>query len=73
MEWKTYKDSAAAAAAVCDVKSELPVETEILIPDYLPPVFKVVKCFADLVVVQAVTTAAPGSPKELLFEVPEYP
>ena len=58
MEWKTYKDSAAAAAAVCDVKSELPVETEILIPDYLPPVFKVVKCFADLVVVQAVTTAA---------------
>ena len=58
MEWKTYKDSAAAAATVCDVKSELPIETEILIPDYLPPVFKVVKCFADLVVVQTVAAAA---------------
>ena len=58
MEWNTYQDSVAAAATVCDVKSELPIETEILIPDYLPPVFKVVKCFAQLVVVQAVPAQA---------------
>ena len=58
MEWNTYKDSAAVSASVCDVKAELPVETEILIPDYLPPVFKVVKCFADLVVVQTSPSAA---------------
>lgn len=58
MEWNTYQDSAAAAATVCDVKTELPIETEILIPDYLPPVFKVVKCFAELVVVQ--TSVSPA-------------
>lgn len=28
------------------------METEILIPDYLPQVFKIVKCFVSLVVLQ---------------------
>ncbi len=40
------------AGTVCTVKAELPLETEILISDYLPPVFKLVKCFAKPVVLQ---------------------
>lgn len=47
-----YKDSVAACETVCDIKAELPIETEILIPDYLPQIFKIVKCFARLVVLQ---------------------
>ena len=35
-----------------ETRQELPVETEILIPDYLPAVFKIVKCFVSCVVLQ---------------------
>ncbi len=52
MEIKIYNDTVSAATTMCDTKLELPIETEILIPDYLPQVFKVVKCFAHLVVLQ---------------------
>ncbi len=50
MEIKTNNDTVWAAASVCDTKIELPIETEILIPDYLPQVFKIVKCFVHPVV-----------------------
>ena len=52
MELKIFRDALPAAGASCTVKAELPLETEILISDYLPPVFKLVKCFAKPVVLQ---------------------
>ena len=45
MELKIFRDDLPQAGAGCTVKAELPLETEILISDYLPPVFKLVKCF----------------------------
>lgn len=52
MELKVFKDTLTAAGGLCDLKVELPVETEILIPDYLPQVFKIVKCQVHPVVLQ---------------------
>lgn len=52
MELKIFRDTLPAAAASCTVKAELPLETEILISDYLPSVFKLVKCFVRPVVLQ---------------------
>ena len=52
MELKIFRDALPMAGANCTVKAELPLETEILISDYLPPVFKLVKCFAKPVVLQ---------------------
>ncbi|MEG2931441.1 MAG: DUF3794 domain-containing protein, partial [Ruthenibacterium sp.] len=58
MEIKMYNDTVTAATSVCDAKLELPIETEILVPDYLPQVFKIVKCFVHLVVLQKQMSAA---------------
>ena len=52
MELKIFRDTLPQAGADCTMKAELPLETEILISDYLPPVFKLVKCFAKPVVLQ---------------------
>ena len=52
MELKIFRDTLPQAGAGCTVKAELPLETEILISDYLPPVFKLVKCFVKPVVLQ---------------------
>jgi hypothetical protein len=52
MELKVFRDTLSAAGGGCTVKAELPIETEILISDYLPQVFKIVKCFARPVVLQ---------------------
>lgn len=52
MELKVFRDTLSAAGSYCTVKSEIPIETEILISDYLPQVFKIVKCFAKMVVLQ---------------------
>lgn len=52
MELRILRDTLSAAGSCCTVKSEIPIETEILISDYLPQVFKIVKCFAKLVVLQ---------------------
>ena len=52
MELKIFRDALPAAGTNCTLKAELPLETEILISDYLPPVFKLVKCFVRLVVLQ---------------------
>lgn len=60
MELKIFRDALPAAGADCTVKAELPLETEILISDYLPPVFKLVKCFAKPVVLQK--QLQPGKP-----------
>ena len=43
MELKVFKDTIAAYGGRRETRLELPVETEILIPDYLPAVFKIVK------------------------------
>lgn len=58
MELKVYNDSVTAAETICDTKLELPLETEILIPDYLPQVFKIVKCFVSAVVLQKQVSTA---------------
>lgn len=52
MELKIFRDTLPQAGTSCTVKAELPLEIEILISDYLPPVFKLVKCFAKPVVLQ---------------------
>lgn len=52
MELKIFRDTLPQAGTSCTVKAELPLEAEILISDYLPPVFKLVKCFAKPVVLQ---------------------
>ncbi len=52
MELKVFRDTLSAAGSFCTVKSEIPIETEILISDYLPQVFKIVKCFMKMVVLQ---------------------
>ncbi len=52
MELKVFRDTLSAAGSFCTVQSEIAMETEILISDYLPQVFKIVKCFVKLVVLQ---------------------
>ena len=49
MEIKVYQDTVTAGQVICDTKQELSVEAEILIPDYLPQVVKIVKCFVSCV------------------------
>ncbi len=52
-----YKDTVSAAQTICETKMELPLETEFLIPDYLPQVFKIVKCFVIPVILQKQVSA----------------
>lgn len=52
MELKVFRDTLSTMASLCETKAELPIETEILIPDYLPQIFKIVKCFVHLVTLQ---------------------
>ena len=52
MELKVFRDVLPAAGADCTAKAELSLETELLISDYLPPVQRIVKCFAQPVVLQ---------------------
>ena len=40
MELKVFRDILYAGGGCCTVKAEIPVETEILISDYLPQVFR---------------------------------
>lgn len=57
MELKVFRDSLSSMGSLCETKAELPVEAEILIPDYLPQVFKIIKCFVYLVPLQKQITA----------------
>lgn len=52
MELKVFKDTVTAYGGRWETRLELPVETEILIPDYLPAVFKIVKCLIHPVLLQ---------------------
>lgn len=52
MEAKIFRDTIENASKLCDTKTEVSVETEILIPDYLPQIFKIVKCFVQPVILQ---------------------
>ena len=58
MELKVFKDTIAAYGGRWETRLELPVETEILIPDYLPAVFKIVKCLVEPVILQNHTAAS---------------
>ena len=58
MELKVFKDTLTAAGTLCSIRAELPVETEILIPDYMPQVFKVIKCFLQPVNLQKQITGS---------------
>lgn len=50
MELKVFNNTISAYGGRWETRLELPVETEILIPDYLPAVFKIVKCLIEPVV-----------------------
>lgn len=52
MELKVFRDTLHSMAELCECRAELPIETEILVPDYLPQVFKIVKCFVYPVTLQ---------------------
>ena len=52
MALKVFEDTFRSQGKQWEGKAELPVDTEILIPDYLPQVFKVVKCLVYMVLLQ---------------------
>lgn len=52
MELQVEKDTVSVMGMVCDAQLEIPMETEILIPDYLPAVFKIVKTLVHRVILQ---------------------
>lgn len=52
MELKVFKDTVTGYGGKWETRLELPVETEILIPDYLPAVFKIIKCRMEPVLLQ---------------------
>ena len=52
MELQVFRDTLSAAGSSYTVQAEIPIETEILISDYLPQVFKIVKCFVKMIVLQ---------------------
>ena len=45
MELKVFRDTLSCMNELCACTAEIPIETEILVPDYLPQIFKIVKCF----------------------------
>ncbi len=52
MDLKIFKDIVTTVGQFANTRQELPIETEILIPDYLNQVFKVIKCFVSPVLLQ---------------------
>ena len=52
MELKVFRDMIGVSQQLCDLTLEHPVETEILIPDYQPEIFKIVKSFVSPVILQ---------------------
>lgn len=52
MELKVFKDTVSVWQQLADLTLELPVETEIMLPDYLPEIFKVIKSFVTPVILQ---------------------
>ena len=58
MELKVLNNTLTAYSGRWETRLELPVEAEILIPDYLPAVFKIVKCRLEPVVLHNDLTGA---------------
>lgn len=58
MEIKTNMETVTAGQIVYDAQQEIPFETEILLADYLPQVHKVIKCFAQAIVLQKQISAS---------------
>lgn len=52
MDLKVFRDTVSMSQQLCDLTLEHPVETEILIPDYQPEIFKIVKSFVTPVILQ---------------------
>lgn len=52
MELKIFKNTVPTCGGRWESRLEIPVETEILVPDYQPAVFKIVKCLIEPVVLQ---------------------
>lgn len=52
MELKVFKDTVSVWQQLTDLTLELPVETEIMLPDYLPEIFKIIKSFVTPVILQ---------------------
>ena len=52
MDLKVFRDTVSVSQQLCDLTLEHPVETEILIPDYQPEIFKIVKSFVTPVILQ---------------------
>ena len=52
MDLKVFRDMVSVSQQLCDLTLEHPVETEILIPDYQPEIFKIVKSFVTPVLLQ---------------------
>ena len=77
MELKVFKDAVASCSSRWETRLELPVETEILIPDDLPAVFKIVKCLITPVVLQNRVSAGrwqvEGDPRCTVYYQSEEP
>ncbi|MDD4850958.1 MAG: DUF3794 domain-containing protein [Gemmiger sp.] len=52
MELKVFKNGLTAYGGRWETRLELPVETELLIPDYQQAIFKIVKCLVEPVLMQ---------------------
>lgn len=52
MDLQLLKDEISVRTPLCDLTLETPVETEIVIPDYQPEIFKLVKSFLEPVIQQ---------------------
>ena len=52
MELKVFRQAVQTCGTRWETRLELPVETELLVPDYQPAVFKIVKCLIEPVVLQ---------------------
>ena len=66
METKTITDTISAGEIISTAQLEIPVETELLLADYLPQVHKVVKCFAHAVILQKQVSAGRITQEEYL-------
>lgn len=53
MELKVIKEAVALNELVCDSFTELPIECDVLLPDYCPDIMKLLKCCATPVLARA--------------------
>ena len=53
MDLKVMKEAVAVNEVVCDLFTELPIECDVLLPDYCPDIMKLLKCCATPVFIKA--------------------